>query len=152
MQSAGSGVASRVKLGWTSFQCLVIRTTGTARPAVARLKPGADRTCSPLLIRQAPEAEAHPIREQGRERAATRGLKAAREGIGVPEGDRKEPKIATGLTRWEPFAELAELSDRLDRAFGNLIKADSNDGVLEVSIPVPAEKEAKRIQVKTRGR
>jgi HSP20 family protein len=145
--------------------------------------------------------------------------------------------MATGLTRWEPFAELAELRDRLDRAFGEMttgedrvwapridlvreeerivvqaeipgikpedvdisvegdvltisgrheqtkeekdkhflrrerrygsfsrsmplphgvdpeqIEADYKDGVLEVSIPVPAEKEAKKIQVKARAR
>jgi HSP20 family protein len=145
--------------------------------------------------------------------------------------------MATGLTRWEPFAELAELRDRLDRAFGEMttgedrvwapridlvrererivvqaeipgikpedvdisvegdvltisgrheqtkeekdkhflrrerrygsfsrsmplphgvdpeqIEADYRDGVLEVSIPVPAEKEAKKIQVKARAR
>ena len=144
--------------------------------------------------------------------------------------------MATGLTRWEPFAELAELRDRLDRAFGEMaagegriwapridvvrekervllqaeipgikpedvdisveddlltisgtheqtkeekdkhfvrrerrygsfsrsmplpqgvdpdqIEADYKDGVLEVSIPVPTEKEAKKVQVKPRG-
>jgi HSP20 family protein len=28
--------------------------------------------------------------------------------------------MADGMTRWEPFAELAELRDRLDRAFGEM--------------------------------
>jgi HSP20 family protein len=145
--------------------------------------------------------------------------------------------MATGLTRWEPFAELAELRDRLDRAYGEMvsgedriwapridlvrerdrivvhaelpgikpeeaeisvegdvltisgrheqteeekekhfvrrerrygsfsrsiplphgvdpdqIEAEYRDGVLEVSIPVPAEKEAKKVQIKPRTR
>jgi HSP20 family protein len=145
--------------------------------------------------------------------------------------------MAAGMTRWEPFAELAELRDRLDRAFGEIsggeartwaprvdvvrekerivvqaelpgikpeeveisvegdvltisghheqnkeekdehvvrcerrygsfsrsmplpsgvdpdqIEADFADGVLEVSIPVPAEKEAKRVEIKPRVR
>lgn len=150
---------------------------------------------------------------------------------------RKEPKIAAGMTRWEPFAELAELRDRLDRAFGEMaggegrtwapridvarekerivvqaelpgikpeeveisiegdvltisghheqteekkerdfvrrerrygsfsrsmplpegldpdqIEADYEDGVLEVSIPVPPEEKAKKVQIKPRTR
>jgi HSP20 family protein len=145
--------------------------------------------------------------------------------------------MATGLTRWEPFAELAELRDRLDRAFGEMtssearpwvpridlvrekerlvlqaelpgikpenvdlavedgvltisgrreesrdekdkqvvrrerrygsfsrsiplprgvdpeqIEADYQDGVLEVSIPMPAEEEGKKIQIRSRER
>jgi HSP20 family protein len=145
--------------------------------------------------------------------------------------------MATGMTRWEPFAELAELRDRLDRAFGEVaggegrtwaprvdvlrekerlvvqveipgikpedveisvegdvltisgrheqakeekdrqfvrrerrygaffrsmplppgvdpeeIEAEYRDGILEVSIPMPAEKEARKVEIKPRTR
>jgi HSP20 family protein len=82
--------------------------------------------------------------------------------------------MATGLTRWEPFAELAELRKeekdkqfvRRERRYGSFsrsiplprgvdpeqIEADYQDGVLEVSIPMPAEEEGKKIQIRSQER
>src|SRR5581483_3230831 len=37
---------------------------------------------------------------------------------------RKEVGMATTLTRWDPFADLADLRERLDRAFGEIADGD----------------------------
>ena len=42
--------------------------------------------------------------------------------------------MAAGMTRWEPFAELAELRDRLDRAFGEISRGEGRTWAPRVDV------------------
>lgn len=42
--------------------------------------------------------------------------------------------MAAGMTRWEPFAELAELRDRLDRAFGEMASGEGRKWVPRIDV------------------
>lgn len=59
------------------------------------------------------------------------------------------------ITLWEPFAELGDLRQRLDRLFGDLAPSgrprmpalDVIEKVLQVSVPLPKQAEKKAIEI-----
>jgi hypothetical protein len=61
--------------------------------------------------------------------------------------------VAAPLKRWDPFGHLAERGSRFDGLLDTTgvdaksIKASTQDGLVELTMPAPEEKKSKRVTI-----